>query len=572
MLDTNSLQKKLESIDGQDYGAYQSILGEYDFTAFRLLINQIPKDPYAPPHTGLYHIRVNRHDDHIIDQKVETRIQEIAFRDFLARLFYAASENISKQRRGTGYSGVITINPPGQAILERNCVVIARDTIEIRCFLGLPASGRKINSKVAKEMLFEELPEIVDLSLFESNIDKQALQKHIETTEDSEFLRQQLNSSAIVAFIADGSILPRESGTSDRPLNKEAAIPFQSPKSLSVEYNLPHSGKICGMGIPAGVTLIVGGGYHGKSTVLKTIESGIYNTIPADGRERCVSLPNTVKIRAYGGRYIINTDISPFIRNLPFKKDTTSFCSENASGSTSQAASIMEALEVGAQVLLMDEDTCATNFMIRDKKMQQLVQKADEPITTFIDKVKQLYSEKNISTIIVLGGAGDYFDVSDAVIQMIKYVPFDVTAKAQEISQADPVKRTIEDEDYPFNIRNRVPVADSIDPTNQYGKRSVYSTEIQQLVFGKNKIDLTDLEQLCELSQTKAIGSALEYAREYMHEELTLKEIIIKVMQDIENEGLDVLSKQLTGHFAWFRGLELAFTMNRLRSFNAKQK
>ncbi len=572
MLNINILKQKLASIDGQDYAAYQSLLGTYDFDLFKLIIEQIPKDPYAPPHTGIYRIQVQRDDERIININIDSKIKEIAFRDFLARYFFIASQNISKGIRGTGYSGIITINQPSQSILERNSVLITDQIIEVRCFLGLPASGRKIEAKIAEQMLFYELPEIVNAFLLKESLDLKSLHRHVEVAEDAEYLRSKLDSLGLIAFIANDSILPRESGTIDKPMPRKTAIPFTTPDNLMKEIILPHAGRIKGMGIPKGVTLIVGGGYHGKSTLLNALEVGIYNHIPGDGREQCISIAQTVKIRAYNGRYIVKTDISPFIKNLPFQKDTTSFSTENASGSTSQAANIMEAIEVGAEVLLMDEDTCATNFMIRDTKMQQLVNKEDEPITTFIDKVRQLYFDKNISTVLVLGGVGDYFDVSDHVIQMINYQPCDVTSKAHDIAKMSPAKRKIEDKTYPFNIRERIPVYESINPLNEHGKFSIYAKEIYRLNFGKHTIDLTDLEQLIELSQTKALGYALNYSKKYLDKKTSLREVILQVMKDIEERGLDVLSDKISGHFAWFRGLELAFTLNRLRDFNVIQK
>lgn len=572
MLHANILRQKLASITGQDYAAYQSLLGNYDFSLFKLIIEQIPKDPYAPPHTGIYRIQVQRDDPRIINLKIDTKIKKIAFADFLARHFFEVSQSTSKGPRGTGFSGIITINQPGQSILERNSVVITDQIIEVRCFLGLPASGRMIESKIAEQMLFSELPEIVNSSLLKRNIDLNSLSRHIEVAEDAEYLRNKLDSLGLIAFIANNSILPRESGTSDKPMSGASAIPFTTPDSLMEEINLLHAGWIKGMGIPKGVTLIVGGGYHGKSTLLNALEVGIYNHIPDDGREQCISIAQTVKIRAYSGRYVVKTDISPFIKNLPFQKDTTSFSTENASGSTSQAANIMEAIEVGTEVLLMDEDTSATNFMIRDIKMQQLVNKEDEPITTFIDKVKQLYLDKNISTVLILGGVGDYFDVSDQVIQMINYVPCDVTLKAHKISNMFPAKRKVEDKAYPFHIRKRIPVSESIVPINEHGKFSIYAKEVHRLNFGKHIIDLSDLEQLMELSQTKALGYALEYSKKYMDNKSTLREVVNRVIKDIEENGLDILSDKISGHFAWFRGLELAFTLNRFRDFNVIQE
>ena len=572
MLDRKSLKLKLSSIDNQDYVGYQSLLGSYDFSLFKLIIQQIPKDPYAPPHTGIYRLQVQCSDERIINFNMSSKVQVIAFADYLARHFYNASKRISDGIRGTGFSGLVTINQPGQAILERNNVVITDDLIEVRCFIGLPGDGRLITSDIAEQMLFTELPAIVEASLLKENIDKAALQKHIETAEDADFLRNQLNSLGLIAFIANNSILPRESGTSDKPMSDTHAIAFTAPESLSYEIELPHAGSVKGLGIKKGITLIAGGGYHGKSTLLNTLETGIYNHIPGDGREYCVSSNQTAKVRAYSGRRVIKTDISPFINNLPFNQDTTSFSTENASGSTSQAVNIVESIEAGAEILLMDEDTCATNFMSRDSKMQQLVNKEDEPITTYIDKVKQLHLEKNISTILVLGGVGDYFDVSDHVIQMINYQPFDMTDRAHQISADSPIKRLVESDAKPIQIHERIPLATSIVPINEHGKFSIYANEIHRLTFGNNVIDLTDVEQLIELSQTKALGYAAEYAKKYMNNKTTLYEVVERVVTDIEEKGLDVISDKISGHFARFRSFELVFAINRLRSLDVTQK
>lgn len=572
MLDSHVLKNKLSAIDGQDYGSYQSLKGEYDFKTFQIVFEQIPKDPYAPPHTGIYRIRLRRKDEHVIQYQPESKLQQIAFRDFLARNFYQASETICKGRRGTGFSGIITINQPGQSILERSCVVMDDDFIEVRCFIGLPASGRNVKSNVARQMLFEEIPKIIESSLFRQSVDINHIHEHINGAEDAEYLRNQLSKKGLIAFIGDQSVLPRVSGSSQQPLGEEIAIPFVAPETLRFEFKLPHAGRIRGLGIPAGVTLIVGGGYHGKSTLLNAIELGIYNHIPGDGREKCVTVPETVKVRAYSGRYIAKTDISVFINNLPFDKDTTGFSTENASGSTSQAAGIIEAIEVGAKVLLMDEDTCATNFMIRDQKMQQLVHKNEEPIITYIDHVQQLYQENGISTVLVLGGVGDYFDVSDHVIQMLKYQPVDMTKRAKQIASGSSMKRKPENTGISFHLKNRIPIPTSINPLNEYGKKGINAREVHRLSFGKYEIDLTDLEQLCELSQTKAIGFAIEYAKRYMDQTTTLKEVVERVVEDICEKGLDIIHDRISPNFASFRSFELAFTLNRLRGFEVLQK
>jgi predicted ABC-class ATPase len=414
-------------------------------------------------------------------------------------------------------------------------------------------------------MLFEELPEIVECALFPETVDKNTLEKHVQTAEDAEFLRSRLEPLNLVAFIADQSILPRMSGTSDKPLGKDRAIPFKAPDNLLLEIDLPHAGKIKGMGIPRGITLVVGGGYHGKSTLLNAIEMGIYNHIPGDGREQCVSDITSIKIRAYSGRYIEKVDISTFINHLPLQKDTSRFSTENASGSTSQAASIIEAIEAGTKVLLMDEDTCATNFMIRDHKMQKLVKKEDEPITTFIDKVEHLYTHNKISTVLVLGGIGDYFDVSHTVIQMKNYNPVDVTNKAHNIAGSSAEKRLPEGEGQQICLKARIPLKDCVNPYNDYNKKSIYATEISRVHFGKNIIDLTDVEQLIELSQTKAIAEAIFCISKYINSKTSLKKIIDQLICELDKNGLDILNDKVSGHFANFRDLDLAFAINRLR-------
>ncbi len=566
----HTLQRHLEELDGKDYGAYQSLIGSYSYPQFDLLIDQIPKDPYAPPHTGIYRVRVSRDRAGFHENLFRSDTQRIAFCDYLTRQIFHNCQKYSS-RRGTGNSGIITISKPCQEVLDRTSVAIDSNHIEARIFLGLPGSNRMINAEVAAKMIFEELPEIISLSLFSESIDIDKMQCHIGTTEDSEFLRNWLSSCELVAFIADNAILPRMSGVDPRPLDSDHLVRFQSPQNLRVEVDLPNSGKISGLGIPKGVTLLVGGGYHGKSTLLQALEQGIYNHIAGDGREFCVSLPDTVKIRAYSGRYIVKTDISPFITNIPQHEDTQSFSTPNASGSTSQAAFISEAIECGVKVLLMDEDTCATNFLIRDHRMQQLVDKKHEPITAFIDRVRQLYEQHDISSILVLGGSGDYLGIADQVIQMVEYIPYNVTDKALKIVEEIPSGRVAEGEPFFDLPMDRIPQPTGLDTRNEHGHRRVYAPNPHELVYGRMKVDLTDVEQLLEPAQTKAIGLAIEYGRKYMDGNANMKTFMEQVMSDISREGLDLLDKKYTGDLAAFRGLELCAVLNRMRDFQAHQ-
>jgi predicted ABC-class ATPase len=319
-----SLRMQLRGLDGKDYGACQSLLGSYSYPTFDLYIDQIPKDPYAPPHTGIYRVRVGWSSAGFSPNVISTQTRKVALRDFLARQFFRNSSVVSR-RRGTGNSGLITIAEPGQEILERTSVAVSEEFIEARIFLGLPAQNRRIRADVAEQMIFEELPGVVNSSLFASSLDGQEITEHLHTAEDAEFLRNELTLLGLVAFVADDAVLPRVSGVDPRPLDSGDVVRFRSPDSLRLSVELPNAGTITGMGIPKGVTLLVGGGYHGKSTLLQALEQGVYNHIAGDGRESCVSLPETVKVRAYSGRSVVNTDISPFIENIPRQHDTVAF-------------------------------------------------------------------------------------------------------------------------------------------------------------------------------------------------------------------------------------------------------
>jgi predicted ABC-class ATPase len=350
------------------------------------------------------------------------------------------------------------------------------------------------------------------------------------------------------------------------------ALPFESPHSLKMDVELPNRGQISGMGIPKGVTLIVGGGYHGKSTLLKAISEGIYNHVPGDGREFVVTNPNAVRIRAEDGRRIEKVDISPFISNLPYGKDTRSFSTEDASGSTSQAANIVEALEAGAQALLIDEDTSATNFMIRDHRMQELVSKDREPITPYIDMVRSLYTDQSVSTVLVMGGSGDYFDAADRVVCMTEYKPSDVTAEALSVASRFPSERKKEEGGTLGRVTERIPLSESFDPRKGKKDVKISAKSLRSISFGRHKIDLHALEQLVDLCQTRAIGDAIEYARRYMDGKRTLREVTSLVMMDIARDSLDAISPRISGGYAEFRKIDLAAAINRLRTLEVRQK
>jgi predicted ABC-class ATPase len=569
------LRRTISRIDGRGYKAYKDTKGSYAFGLYTLIIDHVQGDPFAAPSRVRVRLPIERTG--FPQELWKKRVRRIAFCDYLARGFHKAIRRWTKGNRGMGTSGLVEIDRGGQEILERNAVVIDREDLEARFVVGLPAAGRTILGKEALGIFFEEIPKVVEGSLLYRSIDPEEIRLHVTVAEDQEVMRGLLAEQGLVAFVADKSVLPRRSGVDERPLDSaldsegSGAVPFKGPRELEVELELPHRGRVQGMGIPQGVTLIVGGGFHGKSTLLNAIERGVYNHIPSDGREYAVTDPAAVKIRAEDGRRIEKVNISPFINNLPFGKDTTRFSTDNASGSTSQAANIMEALEIGAQVLLIDEDTSATNFMVRDERMQELVAKAKEPITPFVDKVQKLFADQGVSTILVMGGSGDYFDVADTIIMMDNYQPRCVTEQAAEIARKHASCRADEGGDAFGEVTPRRPLRGGFDPSR--GKREVKidAKGLRTILYGTTSIDLSYLEQLVDTSQTRTIGLMIHYyAERCLENSPSLKEGMELVLRAVQERGLDCLLPYTVGNLAMPRIFELSGAINRMRTLQVK--
>ena len=490
----DQLTAKLKKLEKQNFRAYQQIKGQYDFADFELHIDHVQGDPYASSSrfratrawslTGL---------DWLKEKSYE---YQVAARDFIARSF----SEFAKQET------TVSIALTGQTVLDNTSVVFTEHGIEIRFRINLPADGRSILAKKAINIITFYLPKFIRRATLERELNIEAMIKHCEAVEDQDALRAQLEENNLAAFVANGSVLPRIAGNCDLPM--KGAVPFSAPESLSVTLNTPNQGDVTGLGIPKGITLIVGGGFHGKSTLLNAVERSIYNHIPGDGREGIVTATDTMKIRAEDGRCVHNLNLSNYINHLPMQKDTSDFSTQDASGSTSQAAWLQESIEAGVQTLLIDEDTSATNFMIRDERMQALVSKGAEPITPLVDRIGQLREEMDISTIVVMGGSGDYLDVADTVIQMHDYQAVDVTAKAQEVIAQHPTQRTNECETaletfVPRSL-NRAALMNILTD----GKFRVNAKGKESLRFGKEFADLSALEQLESTSEVNAIGWA----------------------------------------------------------------
>lgn len=564
------LEEILDCIDGKGYAAYRDIKGEYECNGYILCIDHAQVDPFAPP--SKVRVKVKKSVHQIPETLVDTKAKRIAVSDFLTRVFREGIKKHYDGVGGSGKSGLLTIDDCGAQMIERTSVVISEREIEVRFEVGLPAAGRKVLGRSAAQIFCKALPKIVEASVLYKNLNQKALKEQVELMLDQEAIRAELKKRDLVAFVANGAILPRESGISQRPLRK-GSVAFKSPEHLEVTLTLPYRGEVKGMGIPKGITLIVGGGYHGKSTLLNAIELGVYNHIAGDGRELVITNADAIKVRAEDGRSVEKVNISAFINNLPNGKDTVGFSTQNASGSTSQAANMMEALEVGTSCLLIDEDTSATNFMIRDSRMQRLVKKEKEPITPFIDKARKLYQEKGVSTILVVGGSGEYFDVADLVIMMDEYVPRDVTQEAKEIANSFDVKREIGEAEPFGTISPRSLQKESLPTLGREARIKVRNKEC--ISYGKSNIHLDYIEQLIDGNQTNCIGVMLEYIVSEIlpkHKELTLSEVVDQLYVKIDKQGLTSISPYTrhAGNLVLPRKYELCAAINRFRELKVK--
>ena len=599
----NELTSHLHAIDGRSYAAYKAIVGRYRSPlGWVLYIDRIQPDPYAPPTairvvlplalTGAdarltgFTPRLTGADtrptgtNEPLTEAAEpltgtnshlttSSTRAVALRDYLAR-------TLRELLKGQA----ISIAPAGQEILERSSVNLHETWqddfstpafnapgpyLELRLRWSLPAFGREIAGRQAARNLNLDLARaIASLDLRESELGAEAW-KHCQVAEDHAALQEILVERGWVAFLADGANLARRSGVSQLPL--EGGVPLTAPETLAQTVQLPHAGVVRGTAIPAGVTVIAGGGYHGKSTLLNAIARGIYPHIPGDGRELVATVPEAMAVRAADGRAVTGVDLRPFISHLPgHDADPAQFTTANASGSTSQAASIMESLELWGQpaqaALLLDEDTCATNLLIRDQRMRALVSSEREPITPLVDRIRALHRERGISTLIVMGGSGDYLDVADQVLIMDSYRLVDATAQARQVCASQPrVDTSLPDFPLPAQRLPQRPEA------KRRGPSRTRALGTQRLVLDRHEVDVADVSGLVDEGQALAVAWALRALLErHFDGRTSLPQALAQVAKRLDDVGLDALGEAHPAFLVRPRLVDVGAAVNRLRS------
>lgn len=558
MKSSEDLRQLLVSIDHKSYPAYKSTQGTYDFGTYVLSIDHVQGDPFASPsHVS---VSLSHQKAGYPAEAFATPWRKTALEDYLVRQFHQEIARYHFKAKGSGKSGLIAISRPGPQVLSRTACECSEKGISARFEVGFPANGRTINSGELIKIFFDFLPRCIQQVFFYRSRKPAEVKAVIDLADDQQYIRKQLLERNLVSFVADGSVLPRESGVSSRPMTGSGSVAFQTPASLQVTMDLPHKGRITGMGIPKGITLIVGGGYHGKSTLLKALEAGVYNHIAGDGREYVITDRTAMKLRAEDGRSVRNVDISLFINDLPNRKDTRCFSTEDASGSTSQAANVIEGLEAGSRVFLIDEDTSATNFMVRDDLMQKIISRDKEPITPFIERARDLYEKAGISTVMVAGSSGAYFYIADTIIQMDHYKPLDITENTKKYCAgygAEPIRSApgfaIPAGGRKLSARQAKPAAAAAESRGRYGrdqrgggrddriKTKVFGKDSLQV--GKETVDMRFVEQLIDSEQTAALAQMLRYCVEHqLLERYPLTEVVAQLQDKVKKDGLTAMS------------------------------
>lgn len=561
------LGRKLASIDRRGYPAYKSIRGVYDFGAFELSVDHVQGDPFAAP--SQLSVYVSGEEADLPSRLYDALHRRVTVEDLLVRRFADEAHRMSFTAGGSGKSGLIASASPGPEVLARSaCEIDSRGGILLRFEAGLPAHGRTIDGRAAAHMLLDLVPACVEHALLLDNRGLRDAQAAAELADDQQAVRDALQELDLVAFVADGSVLPRTSGVSSRPL--KGARPFTSPASLRVTLTLPHRGEVSGMGIRRGVTLVVGGGYHGKSTLLKALQEGVYNHVAGDGRELVITDATAVKLRAEDGRIVRSVDISPFINNLPDGRDTTSFSTDDASGSTSQAASTVEALEAGARVLLIDEDTSATNFMVRDELMEAVVAADREPISPFVDHVRELWERDGVSTVLVVGSSGAFFPVADCVIQMDTYEAHDITERVRAVladAGAPRLGTPTHQAEGTQKRSRRVPRVGTV--ATRKGHPKVRAQGLDGFSIGDASVDLRQVEQLVDAGQVATLAQMVRLAlgRRALDGTRMLSDVVDETYDLLDERGWSALAPFGDASCSWAlpRPQELFAALNRLR-------
>ena len=536
----------LRRLEGRGYKAYGELRGlRIDYGLAEARLARVQGDPFATPSILEARLPLRRLG---LPSRLYRGKASTPFTDYVARLAWRAAERHSG-KCGTGNSCYLGFPAPGPWILPRSCAELLDGYLVVRLYVGLPARGRRILGREAERLLVRGVREVLG-AVVRMGGEAERVERHVETFLDQEYLRGWLYENGYAFFVADGSILPRESSLSERPMKN--AVPFQSPGELRVSVELPSGRRVTGMAAPMGVFLVTGGGYHGKTTLLEAVQQGIYNHVEGDGRELVVSRRGTVLVKAEDGRLVHHVDISAFISSLPGGVDTRNFSTLDASGSTSMAASIAEALEAGAEVILIDEDTSATNLLFKDSHMARLI--PSEPIKPLSMLARSLSRSLGVGLTVVSGSSASFVPCSDKVILIDNYVPRDVTGKAKGLAG-----NTCPERDFPHPRRR---VFHGIRGLRRVKARG-FKLVADYVGGRKFELDLEHYPRIVERGQVRLLALMVERLAS-PRRPLSVSEIPDAVEEKLLREGFRAFASPVPPDLTYVAGFDLVWVLNRM--------
>ncbi|CAO1637912.1 unnamed protein product [Parajaminaea phylloscopi] len=577
--DAANLGQSLISLQGAPYPAYKDLIGAWKFPQFDLHLDHVQADPYASP--SKLRITVSHAVARFQSNLYATNTtRAIALADYIHRRLHSVctTRGFDVKQSGQGWAGSkggdIQVDVPVAQVLERTAVVVTDRHIEVRFCVGLPAKGRSIEGVFAKEIFLEHIPALVKSSLLAESYDEAKVRAHVDSVEDQVDLRRQLPSLGLAAFVRNGAILPRQSGASQLPLKSEGVVPFKSPAELERNVQLPNS-RVTGMGVPTkSLVVLVGAGFHGKSTLLEAISLGCYDHVPGDGREFVSSVESVATVASEDGRQVTRVDVSNFINDLPGGESTADFSTSDASGSTSCASGMMEALEMGSQLLCIDEDTTASNWLASSPIMSKLIRK--ETITPLEKRAREVITSTGATIVLVCGSSGDFLSQADLVLKMEDFRCFDVTDEAWNL--AGPAVRSPNTHRPYGPPRSRSFVPGSLQMQGKVSARGRYSIQLQGEKTDEGRyIDLRAVPQIVTDSQTRAIVACLtmldtghvglDDGDRPRRSLVDISKAMQKLQTDIRTHGVDCLQtrQEPDGFLAKPRIMDVAAAMNRIR-------
>lgn len=572
MKDKKEFFNLLAGLDGQPFSEYQQLVGDFDFSRYVIKCSRIDlnsSDALAP----VFSIRIPQTIAEIPEYLFDTPVRRTAMEDLLLRRLADHIGAVANYDHNGIARRHIHSAAPNQKILPRNALLLTSEYIEVYVRITLPTQqviveGEpvvSIDGDMAQHIFFDDLPEIVSNSLLYCNIDAAEADRFVNNMEDADHLRQHLAASGQVSYLAEGAMISRMAG-SDLP-DYENLLPMEMDEELIEEVDVPHAGTVRGMGVPTGLTLVLGESDSGRVELMNAIAQGIYNHIPGDGRERIVTVADAVNIRSEVGRPIQQVDISAFAEEFPDGSNPASCSTVSAGAFTSQAASTVEALEAGARVLLYDEHSSSSTFLSSDTRVTPLLGKSSR--NTLAAIARRMVDELGIS-MVVAGSSlvAEFIPIADKILKVENFRISDITeeAKALEIAVPEAAGETVNLGSMLSRARWAMP--SSIDPSIGREDLVILAEDADFLQFGRSLVDLDGVSQLADADQTRAIGFVLYYAKlRYMDEGYSIREILDLVDRDLSNEGLNTLVRELRGDLARPRRYEVAATLNRLPSF-----